>query len=120
MKKVLVLLSMFSAVNSSAAEIKGGRFNAKKTAIELDVAYGGGCQKHTFSLQIGSCLESQPVQCREVKLIENANGDACRAYLHETIVLPLNEFGLNNSYYTGASLTINGDNKTKVTVRLPR
>jgi len=119
MKIVILLVTALFAVSASAAEIKGGRFNKAKNAIELDVAYGGGCTQHSFSLKIGSVLESYPVQCPDVELIEDAKGDNCDGYIQETILLPLKDFGLNRSYYSGASLTIHGDYNTEVSITLP-
>jgi len=124
MKSVLLALAALTSVSVFAAEIKGGRFNYEKNAIELDIAHGGRCGKHSFSLRIGSVLESYPVQCPEVQLIEDTNDDQCDAWVEETIFFPLESVGLNDSYYSGARLTIHGDaihgdEQSKVSITLP-
>lgn len=49
--------------------------------LELNVSYGGGCEKHQFTLvSSGVFLESFPVQLR-VDLAHNANNDSCEAWL---------------------------------------
>jgi hypothetical protein len=102
----------------SAAEIKGGHLNDTKTAIILDVAYGGGCREHTFSLQVDSCLETSPAHC-VAKLIEDPHGDACEAFFYRSIEIPLASAGLNQSYYSGANITIKGDRDSSVSFKLP-
>ncbi|WP_420438452.1 hypothetical protein [Candidatus Palauibacter sp.] len=53
--------------------------------LTLEVSYGGGCERHDFTLVISSTfLESDPVQLRAA-LAHEANGDACEAWITESI-----------------------------------
>lgn len=118
MKYTIMTLLMALATYSQAAVIEGGRANEVDGTLELDVAYGGGCEEHRFDLQVDMCLESHPVKC-DAKLIHDSNGDACEAYISRTVEFSLSELGLNDAYFSRGSLTINGDGGTKVTVILP-
>ena len=58
----------------------------------VTVSYGGGCKKHEFTLDIdGGFLESNPVQAR-VRLLHDANGDLCAAYITEERQFDLTPF----------------------------
>ena len=51
--------------------------------LRVNVSYGGGCEKHHFTLIASEpFLESFPIQC-QVSLAHHANGDACEAWLTE-------------------------------------
>ncbi len=119
MKFVVVIMMSCFAIAAQAAVINSAE--VKNGNLEISVSYGGGCEEHAFKLEVGSCLESYPVQCREAKLIHTMpNGfDACEAYITETVIISLEEAGLSDSYYTRASLIINGSNDSKVAVSLP-
>lgn len=126
MKKHLVLvLGLIGLVNANAfaAYVKSAKLDAQKKNILVDVSYGGGCGDHEFSLQVGECLETFPAQC-SAKLIEKTN-DNCEALISATVTISLEQYGLTDSYYQRASLTIMGDkneqtnNPTSATVRLP-
>jgi hypothetical protein len=119
MKVVFGILALLVSLSASAATINDGSYNAEKKAIELSVSYGGGCKEHTFKLDIGPCMETNPVMCHEIQLLEDANGDACEAYVTKTIYLPLSEVGLSDSYYAGAMLVIHGDQGSQVEITLP-
>ena len=107
-----------------AAQVLKVKLDSSKKNLLIDVRYGGGCKKHEFSLKVGGCAESMPVQCR-VKLMHNSNGDFCEAIKFETVVISLKDAGVVGSYYNRAFLTILGDidpqtNKpSQATVQLP-
>lgn len=51
----------------------------------IEVSYGGGCQRHDFTLVLSTTfLESDPVQL-PAALAHDANGDACEAWLTESL-----------------------------------
>lgn len=55
----------------------------------IDVGYGGGCRQHTFQLNWnGKFLKSNPAQV-VLELSHNANGDTCRAIIHERLQFDL-------------------------------
>lgn len=119
MRIIILSAALLVSFSTNAAEIRGGRFIEAKNVIELDVIYSGGCKQHSFSLDIGSCMESNPVQCAEVQLVDHTVGDYCEALIRKTIEISLSSAGLDDSYYNGASLTINGDRNSSVNLRLP-
>lgn len=119
MKKLLIIAAIsVLSIQSFAAEIKGARVNMETSSIEIDVAYGGGCKEHKFDLEIGSCMESYPVQCL-ADLKHDSNGDFCEAYLQQTLSFSIAELGLTDSYYTNGSLTIFGSNNSSATIKIP-
>jgi hypothetical protein len=113
----LIALAALSTATFSA-EIKATRVNSETKSIEIDVAYGGGCEKHDFKLEIGACLESYPVQCF-AELKHDSNGDFCEAYIQETLSFSIKELGLDDEYYELGSIDIIGDNNTRKSISLP-
>ncbi len=126
MKTLFLITALaLSSLGAHAAEVLSANLDRTGKNILVDVSYGGGCKKHTFSLKVGGCLESYPVQCRAV-LVETIEGgfDMCEAIVHTTAKINLKKAGLTDSYYKGATLTIVGDKNfrgesSKATVTLP-
>ena len=118
---LLPLTMTFFALSSAsfAAEIGSGHFNEETKSIELNVTYGGGCGDHEFSLIFGKCFETRVVSC-DVQLIEATDDLLCQAVITTTISIPVPSEILNDKYYSGANLTISGDNASKPLVKLPR
>ncbi|HVJ15666.1 MAG TPA: hypothetical protein VM686_09495 [Polyangiaceae bacterium] len=56
--------------------------------LEIEIAHGGGCADHEYSLCYTHFLESSPVQT-ELILLHDANGDTCEAYLTATLTFDL-------------------------------
>lgn len=119
-------LSLFLTVavsQSYAATIRSARLDESQKNILIKVTYGGGCGKHSFSLDLKGCAESFPVQC-QAELVHTSD-DMCESNLSQVVVINLAKYKLNTSYYRGGSLTITGDQdwKTKkpstATVILP-
>jgi len=108
---------------SQAAVVKAAKMDDAKANILIEVTYAGGCGRHDFSLQVGGCLESLPVQCT-VELIHKTD-DMCEAFVRETIAISLAESGLTDRYFERAFLTIvgdkawNTDKRSSANVRLP-
>ena len=121
MKNVLTaLLAIFPTTQALAASINGGYFDAERQTIELDVTYGGGCKQHQFTLEIGQCQETYPVSCPSVRLVDLTNDDLCEALITRKISLPLAKHGLDDKYYSGASLVIKGDDDKQVSIVLKK
>lgn len=125
MKNAFCFLFLFAfAAPAFSATVKSAKLDAANQNILIDVVYGGGCGQHQFSLKVGGCLESYPVQCTAV--LEHKTNDMCEALIYETVVINLKQAGLNNPYYSEGWLTIQGDldfttNKlSEATVRLPK
>lgn len=57
--------------------------------LKIDVSYSGGCKSHSFNLYWnGAYQESFPPQVR-MKLVHNANNDACEKLVKETLVFDI-------------------------------
>lgn len=124
MKKLTVsLILSLMATQAFGAIVRSARLDASKNYILIDVTYIGGCSQHDFSLKLGSCLETFPVQC-SAELIEKTD-DQCEALIANTAVIPLDQYHLNDGYFKGASLKITGDldwqtkKASQATVTLP-
>lgn len=118
--KLITLMLLSLSLSANAAEVLSAKLDASKKNILVDVRYGGGCKKHEFSLKLGACLESYPVQC-SADLIETIEGgfDACESIRMETAVISLKKAGLTDTYFERARLTILGDNESSATIKLP-
>jgi hypothetical protein len=124
MKTLFALALTLSAFSASAQaermpEVKGARYNAATDSIDVDVAYGGGCEEHKFKLQMGGCLESMPVQCTAYVVDVSAKPDFCEAYIHQTVSFKLSDYGLKDDYFYRASIQINGAGNTGAGIDLP-
>jgi protein involved in sex pheromone biosynthesis len=70
------------AVKILKAGIKGDQ-------LQLTVQYGGGCESHAFTLYSnGMYMKSLPPKV-SIQLYHNANGDKCRAFITENIVIDI-------------------------------
>lgn len=99
--------------------IQNGRYNAETKAIEINVQYGGGCKEHKFQLQMGFCVKTYPLQCN-AKLIDLTTDDYCEAFISRTVSISIHEAGLDDRYYTGASIKIQGAGNSNVSITLPK
>jgi hypothetical protein len=122
MKTIAIILALCS-FSSFAATVHRANIDASGKNILISISYAGGCKKHTFSLKMGGCLESFPVQCSAV-LVDKGNGDPCEAIVSQTIAMNIAKYRLDESYYAGGSLTITGDRDmsgkpSSATVKLP-
>jgi hypothetical protein len=108
--KALAVALLITSLPSFAAVVKSAKLDAAKKNILIDVVYGGGCAKHTFTLKVGGCMETYPVRCT-AKLVEKIEGgaDFCEAIVSQEVKINLKAAGLTDSYYQGASLNITGD-----------
>jgi hypothetical protein len=123
-KKLLAVVAITVVTSTTfAAKVRSARLDQSKQNILIDVTYGGGCGEHKFTLKVGGCLESAPVQCG-AQLIEETD-DYCEGLIGETISISLQEAGLTGAYYSNASLTIFGDldstgnERTQANITLP-
>jgi hypothetical protein len=118
--KALFLISLLLALPNevSAAVIKKAALNLRAKSIEVDLVYGGGCKEHKFELQMEGCLESMPVQCT-VNVVDTTTDDYCEALIGKRVSFSLEEYNLTDDYFRGASIRIQGENKSFATVRLP-
>lgn len=90
----------------------------KGDKLVIDVHYGGGCRQHTFQLNWdGEFLKSIPMQV-PLELSHNANGDNCRAIIHERLQFDLSVIIEDPSQYVLrlGSMIAHFPNKNKVIV----
>ncbi len=108
--KFFALMLALSSAQTFAATVHSAKLDASKKNILVDVSYGGGCKKHTFSLKVGACQETYPVGCT-ADLVEKVEGgfDACEAIVGQTVKINLAKYRLDEAYYANGSLTIKGD-----------
>lgn len=118
--KYFALFFLFIIFGAEAANILSARLDADQKNILMDVAYSGGCKKHTFKLKLHDvCLETYPVQCG-ADLIEEIEDevDVCQRFIHEQVSVKLKTHKLHDEYYRGARLTIFGD-RSSASLKLP-
>lgn len=117
MKIKLLVVSLLCSYSALAASVTGARVSGN--TLEVDVRYGGGCKEHKFKLEkSGYCLESSPVQC-SANVVDLTTGDFCEALISETVTFDLNKEGYGDSYFSGARLTLLGDDSSSAVVNLP-
>jgi hypothetical protein len=57
--------------------------------LQIDVSYGGGCGTHEFILYADSILMAGNPPILNFTLLHNANGDACKALITESLIFNL-------------------------------
>ena len=108
--KFIAFALAFSSLSSFAATVHSAKLDAARKNILVDVSYGGGCKKHTFSLDLKGCAETYPVKCQANLVHKTIGGlDMCEAIIGETVTINLAKYRLDEAYYTRGSLTIKGD-----------
>jgi hypothetical protein len=96
---------------SDAFEANNVRVNGDTLFIEAE--YTGGCKEHVFTARHnGNFMKSMPPQLN-VNIDHQANGDACRELVRETIAFDLKSCRMGKS--GSVMLIINGDRPKKVT-----
>lgn len=58
--------------------------------LKIEVTYGGGCKTHEFMLYVDSVVIDNDPPVLNFTLLHNANGDACKALVTETLVFNIN------------------------------
>jgi hypothetical protein len=77
--------------NGDAFDVRADRI--VDGVLEVEVGYRGGCEPHTFELfWNGRILESLPPQAF-LRLVHDANDDACEIYVTETLRFDLRTLG---------------------------
>ena len=86
--------------------------------IVLKTGVSGGCDGiHKYSLKISTCRETFPVQCDAVLI--HKTDDECEAFVEVEARVTLEEAGLTDPYYNGASINIEGGFGSEATIKLP-
>ncbi|MDH5398115.1 MAG: hypothetical protein OEX02_08220 [Cyclobacteriaceae bacterium] len=85
----------------------------KDLKLHVEVSYGGGCEKHRFEIVWPDAIIMIYPPQFSVILNHNSNGDACEAWLTETIVIDLKDspLGFSDDAINSMHITvINGSN----------
>lgn len=82
--------------------------NITNNIMEITVKYGGGCTTHEFILYADSGLQKDNPSVLNFTLLHNANGDACKSLITETLVFNLRP--IEKLYYSSAPLKIQINN----------
>ena len=79
--------------------------------LEIELAYGGGCEDHSFEL-LWSVSEFNSMQIVEVVIVHDGNNDLCEAYLKEKLKIGLDEMPpvADSLSHHGTIHIINGSN----------
>lgn len=115
MKSALLIMitSFFCLSTLHAAQVLGGRYDASKDQVQLDVRYGGGCGEHTFTVVYDEvCLETFPMQTGATLI--HTTDDNCEAIQEKTIAFDLNELVCRP-----ASVNFRGASESNATVFIP-
>ena len=128
MKALIILSTLLTTVYAKSMTVQPFINSGKIVGdqIVLEVSYSGGCGSHNFELKIKPCRETHPVMCDAI--LTDTTDDYCEAMIITDIAFPLDEIGLDDSYYSNGSLTIFGagylpsadrQNASQVTLKLP-
>ncbi len=80
-----------SSSSSDPFELKNINFSGD--SIDITLAYSGGCEQHSFTvLWNGALIGTNPPEF-DLIIKHNSNGDACEAYITETISFALSDLG---------------------------
>ncbi len=94
LRTVRALPAHGDAIRIDRARIEG-------TTLIVDVAHGGGCAQHDYTLYwSGSCGESLPQSC-SVRLVHDGHGDTCEAMLSRSLRFDVSAIGGGSPYRLG-------------------
>lgn len=60
--------------------------------LELRIHYSGGCEDHRFALWAAPGVQKSDPPQQDLFLVHDANGDACRSLIKDTLLFDLSEF----------------------------
>jgi hypothetical protein len=82
--------------------------NVEGNVLSIDVEYSGGCEKHWFDLTGSFALMKSLPPKRTVKLIHNANSDACRQLIKKTLTFDISTFAITQTAGSEIILLLDG------------
>lgn len=74
----------------------------------VDVTYGGGCKDHEFQLIGAPSLSKSLPPIRSIQLMHQANGDACKMLLTQTLEIDLKNLAYQQEKGSVIFLNLNG------------
>ena len=76
--------------------------------LHLKVGYSGGCSKHGFQV-IGSPMISKSLPpIRSVELVHLNNGDTCREYIEQQLIIDLSDLAYEKEFGSKIKLQFSG------------
>jgi hypothetical protein len=103
-----MLKATIGDIETSSDLIQITAVSVKGNIMSIDVNYSGGCEEHSFQL-IGSASISKSLPpIRSIKLVHNANGDACRKLEERTLEFDISELAYVQTSGSVIYLTISG------------
>lgn len=87
-------------------------FEIRDDSAFITVSYSGGCRQHTFEVIWNENYDKSNPPGTKLLMLHNANGDACEAFLTETLVFSLSELLGEVAYETVAVTVINGKSQS--------
>ncbi len=76
--------------------------------LHLKVGYSGGCSKHGFQV-IGSPMISKSLPpIRNVELVHLNNGDTCREYIEQQLIIDLSDLAYEKEFGSKIKLQFSG------------
>jgi hypothetical protein len=106
------------ATTSQAAKVVSASYDADTSSVSVEISYAKGFQKHDPKLKLEQCFWSKPIKC-ELSIVDPGAGDAGEMLFFQTISASLEDLNLTDPRFSGAWLTIRGDEKTLAHVVLP-
>lgn len=82
--------------------------SVKGNIMSIDVNYSGGCEEHSFQLIGSASIAKSLPPIRSIKLVHNANGDACRKLEERTLEFDISELAYVKTSGSVIYLTISG------------
>lgn len=76
--------------------------------MSINVNYSGGCEEHNFQLIGSENIAKSLPPIRSVKLVHNANGDACRKLEERTLVFDISDLTYKQEAGSAIYLTLDG------------
>lgn len=76
--------------------------------MSIDVNYSGGCEEHNFQLIGSENIAKSLPPIRSIKLVHNANGDACRKLEERTLVFDISDLTYKQETGSVIYLTLDG------------
>ena len=76
--------------------------------MSIDVNYSGGCEEHNFQLIGSENIAKSLPPIRSIKLVHNANGDACRKLEERTLVFDISDLTYKQEAGSVIYLTLDG------------
>ncbi len=104
--KPVVVLTPEIKVDMHTDDVAVESLTVQGNTLIMKLSYGGGCKTHEFNLYASSSIGESYPPVIFLTLSHNANGDACKALLSETVYFDLSNLSGIITGYSSARLSI--------------